>query len=245
MLLPENADKVAAVPACLLSIAKTGGVYRSACGGGDAAKAAGGQPELIFRRPAGLLQCERTHDQHLALQILAGHIVALGAGEQLQLCLCLAEVVDEAVQHGGVALHGKLIIAVAGRDEGGGGPRFVLRAESSVVLLLLKRGGQHPPHTFESEIIDDTSGAVTVQVHPIKAPADGFLDGLLTGDVLQVACPPEGHLVLPFGLGEGTEIEVGVVFSHWLSHFQGSPWSAHRSMWSCGHRIPPEQRRPR
>ena len=116
---------------------------------------------------------------------------------------------------------------------------------SSVVLLLLKRGGQHPPHTFESEIIDDTSGAVTVQVHPIKAPADGFLDGLLTGDVLQVACPPEGHLVLPFGLGEGTEIEVGVVFSHWLSHFQGSPWSAHRSMWSCGHRIPPEQRRPR
>ena len=50
MFLPENADEVAAIPACLLSIAKAGGVYRSACGSGYAAKAAGGQPELIFRR---------------------------------------------------------------------------------------------------------------------------------------------------------------------------------------------------
>ncbi len=124
MFFLENADEVAAVPPGLLSVAEAGGIYRSACGGGDAAKPAGGQPELIFRRPAGLLQCERTHDQHLALQILAGHIVAVRTVKQLQLCLCLAEVVDEAVQHGGVALHGKLIIAVAGRDEGGGGPRL-------------------------------------------------------------------------------------------------------------------------
>ena len=245
MFLPENADEVAAIPACLLSIAKAGGVYRSACGSGYAAKAAGGQPELIFRRPVGLLQRERTHDQHLAFQLLSGHIVAVGAVEQLQLCLRFPEGVDEAVQHSGVTLHRKLVIAVAGRNEGGCGPCFVLRAESSIILLLLKCGGQHPPHTLESKLVDDASGAVTVQVHPIKAPADGLLDGLLASNVLQVACPPERHLVLPFGLGERTEVEVGVILSHWLSRFQGSLWSTTRSMRSCGHRIPPGQRRPR
>ena len=83
------------------------------------------QPELIFRRPVGLLQRERTHDQHLAFQLLSGHIVAVGAVEQLQLCLRFPEGVDEAVQHSGVTLHRKLVIAVAGRNEGGCGPCFV------------------------------------------------------------------------------------------------------------------------
>ena len=83
MLLPENADEVAAVPPGLLSVAKAGGVYRSASGVGGAAEAAGLQPELILRCRLGLLQRERTHDQHFAFQLLSSHIVTLGAVEQL------------------------------------------------------------------------------------------------------------------------------------------------------------------
>ena len=76
---------------------------------------------------------------------------------------------------------------------------FCFEAESSIILLLLKRGRQHPPHTLESELVDDASGAVTVQLHPVKSSANGLLDGLLASNVLQVACPPESYLVLPFG----------------------------------------------
>ena len=46
MLLPENADEVAAVPPGLLSVAEAGGVYRSARGVGGAAEAAGRQPNM-------------------------------------------------------------------------------------------------------------------------------------------------------------------------------------------------------
>ena len=89
-----------------------------------------------------------------------------------------------------------------------------IAAEAPILRFQLNGGGQHPSHTLEAKVLDDAPGAVVTQVHPIKALADGLLDGLLTGGILQVACPPESHLVLPFGLGDGTEVEVGVILSH-------------------------------
>ena len=137
MLLTENTDEVAAVPSGMFAVTKADGIYRSACSGGAAAEASGGQPELILLRPVGLLQGKGTHDQHLSGQILPGHGVAVGAVEHLEFGLYLAELVDESVQHGRVAFHREVMVAVASGDEGSSGPFLVLRAESAIILFLL------------------------------------------------------------------------------------------------------------
>ena len=135
MFFLENADEITPVPPGSLPVTEAGGVYRSARGAGGTAKAAGRQPELILWRPIGLPQSHRTHNQHLALQLLPGHIVAVRTVKQVQLCLCFPEGADKTVQHSGVTLHRKLVIAVAGRDEGGCRPCFILKAESSIVQI--------------------------------------------------------------------------------------------------------------
>ena len=145
---------------------------------------------------------------------MPGHIVTVGARKHPKRILGLPKLIYENVQNTGVTFHHELIVAVAAGDEGRGGPFLVPAAEASILRLQLNGGGQHPSHTLEAKVFDDAPGAVVAQVHPVKTPADGLLDGLLTGDVLQMACTPEGQFVLPPGLGNRAEIEISVILSH-------------------------------
>ena len=63
-------------------------------------------------------------------------------------------------------------------------------------------------------LLDDTPGAVLIQMHPVKALSDGILNGLFAEDILLVAHTPIVQFIVPSGLGDGAEVEISVILRH-------------------------------
>lgn len=73
-LVIQHTDKLAAIPACHLPVAKAGAAHRAANGVRRTAKTVMGIPELVFLTPAGFFQRVGAEYQHLSGIVLLGAV---------------------------------------------------------------------------------------------------------------------------------------------------------------------------
>ena len=115
--------------------------------------------------------------------------------KQPKCLICPAVLVDKPVQHGRVAVYGKIQIAVTvrilvGRDIRLLCPIVVTARKTPVIILALQAVCQNIGHPVVAELVKDAFGTVTFQIHSVKTPANRFFDGILAGDIFLVACLP-------------------------------------------------------
>ena len=180
---------------------------------GPAAEAVMGIPELIRLTPAGFLQRVGAEYQHLAGEVLLGAVTnAMLCSEQIQCLHCLAIKSYEAIQHGGVAPNSDLgIVTLILRNVAPLSPLLIGGAEATIPLEFMQGIGKHPCGAFVAVCRQHRREAVLVQMHSVKAPADGILDGVAAGDVGTMAFPPERKLISFSGLLRRVGIEIGFI----------------------------------
>ncbi|MPM92304.1 hypothetical protein SDC9_139439 [bioreactor metagenome] len=67
--------------------------------------------------------------------------------------------------------------------------------KAPVPILSLYGICQHPLNALEAVLFDHALCAFSLEVHPVKIPADRFLNGVFARDVLPVALTPQEDLV--------------------------------------------------
>lgn len=82
-------------------------------------------------------------------------------------------------------------------NEDGAAPLLISLVVAAVIGLLLQSVGQHKAHPFVAILVDNAFGAVSAEMHPIKALADGQLYGPGAGTVGAEVSTPQLQLA-PF-----------------------------------------------
>ena len=212
----QDADEVAPVQVDLFSVIEKLAEHLPPGCIGRTAEAAFCVEELEFRGLVLILQPVGPDDQHLAGVILGFffRVGAVGLVIQPQLCPGLSGQIDEAIQHGRMAVNGECPVGVISGNADRLAPVLVSGRKASVVGLFPDGVGENEVYPVEAELGDDPGGTIALQGAAIKAAEDGILNGSGTLAVFLVAFLPEIQFMIVRGFGFGVDIEL-FVFSHW------------------------------
>ena len=131
--------------------------------------------------------------------------------KQPQCLVCSAVLVHHTVQHSGVACHHKVQIVLLIRwDIGLLGPCLVLATKATIPLLLLEGIGQYPGCPLVSKLLKNITQAIVIQIGTVVVLPNSLLDRLLASDILQMAGPPEGQLILSAGIFCRPAVQIGI-----------------------------------